>query len=138
MMRTAMMLLALVAGCSGGALPAKADKKPAARDDLVEYATASCFAFQQNGYLKDQGERWAGAVLQHAPGPVAKWTLVADAVKAELARAGVGQGQGEGPQAPTVPMPVMTCWRIATMPSVSRSIDAAVRALAGDYGVEPR
>ncbi len=132
-MRMAIMLSALLAGCSGQSQTVKAETKPAARDDLVQYATASCLAFQQNGYLKDQGERWAGAVMQNARGPVEKWTPVADAVKAELARTGVAQGQGEGPQSPTVPLPVMTCGQIATKPTVSRSIDAAANALIDDY-----
>lgn len=132
-MRSAIVFLALLAGCSGQSKPVKVETKPAARDDLVEYATASCFAFQQNEYLKDQGERWAGAVMQNARGPVEKWTPVADAVKAELTRSGVAQGQGEGPQSPTVPLPVMTCGRIAATPAVSRSIDAAAKAMADDY-----
>lgn len=128
-MRTVIMVVALLVGCSGQPQPAK----PAARDDLVQYATASCFAFQQNPYLKDQGERWAGAVVQNARGPVEKWTPVANAVKAELARSGVAQGQGEGPQAPTVPLPVMTCGRIATTSAVGSAIDGAAQALAEDY-----
>jgi hypothetical protein len=130
----AIMIFALLAGCSGQSQPVKAKTKPAARDDLVQYATASCLAFQQNEYLKDQGERWAGAVMQNAHGPIEKWTPVADAVKAELARSGVAQGRGEGPQSPTVPLPVMTCGRIAATPTVSRSIDAAANALVDDYG----
>lgn len=129
-MRTAVMFVAVLAGCSGQPQPAK----PAARDDLVQYATASCFAFQQNPYLKDQGERWAGAVVQNARGPVEKWTPVVNAVKAELARSGVAQGQAEGPQALTVPLPVITCGRIATTSAVGIAIDRAAKALAEDYG----
>lgn len=137
-MRVAMVFFALLAGCSGQSQPVKAETKPAASDALVQYATASCFAFQQNAYLKDQGERWAGAIMQNARGPIEKWTPVADAVKAELARSGVAQGQGEGPQSPTVPLPVMTCGQIAAKPTVKRSIEAAATALEGDYGVEAR
>lgn len=137
-MRSAIVFLTLLAGCSGQPQPVKAETNPAAHDDLVQYATASCFAFQQNEYLKDQGERWAGAIMQNARGPVEKWTPVADAVKAELARSGVAQGQSEGPQSPTVPLPVMTCGMIATTTAVSRSIDAAAKALAEDYRVEKR
>lgn len=135
-MRMAIMFSALLAGCSGQSQPVKAETKPAARDVLVQYATASCFAFQQNDYLKDQGERWAGAIMQNARGPVEEWTPVADAVKAELARSGVAQGQGEGPQSPTVPLPVMTCGKIVATPAVSRSIDASAKALADDYQKE--
>lgn len=137
-MRKAIVFFALLAGCSGESRPVKAETKPTARDDLVQYATASCFAFQQNDYLKNQGERWASAILQNAHGPVEKWTPVADAVKNALARSGVAQGQGEGPQAPTVPLPVMTCGQIATTPAVSFSIDTAAKALSKDYRQDTR
>lgn len=137
-MRMAIMLFALLAGCSGQSQPVKAETHFAARDDLVQYAMASCFAFQQNEYLEDQGERWAGAVMQNARGPVEKWTPVADAVKAELTRSGVAQGQGEGPQSQTVPLPVMTCGRIADAPSVRKVIDEAGKALMDDYREDKR
>jgi hypothetical protein len=138
MMRMAITILFVLAGCSGDAAPVGAMAPSTVHDDLVAYATASCFAVQPNDYLKDQGQRWAGAIMQGARGAVEKWEPVAAAVKAELASSGVAQGQGEGPMAPTVALPVMTCGTIATTSSVRRSIAVAERALAGDYRAATR
>lgn len=136
MMRAAMMALSLLAACGGHAPSTGAGAPSPLQDDLVAYATASCFTMQQNDYLKDQGQRWAGAIMQGAHGPVEKWVPVATAVKAELARSGVAEGQGEGPMAPAVTLPVMTCGRIATTPGVRQAIEAAATALANDYAVK--
>lgn len=132
-LRAAVLVLTLATGCAASSHPVARHTVPDLRSALVEYATASCLAFQPNEYLKDQGERWAGAIMQNARGPAGKWTPVADAVRAELSRSGVAQGQGAGPQAPTVPLPVMTCGRIAAAPAVHRSIDIATHALVAAY-----
>lgn len=71
--------------------------------------------------------------MQRAHGPAEKWTPVADAVKAELARSGIAQGRGEGPQSPAISLPVMTCGQIANLAAVRRSIETASKALAQDY-----
>ncbi len=131
--RAAVLVLTLVTGCAASPHPVARRTVPDLRGALVEYAAASCLAFQPNEYLKDQGERWAGAIMQNARGPAGKWTSVANAVRAELSRSGVAQGQGSAPQAPIIPLPVMTCGRITDTPSVCRSIDIAAHALATDY-----
>lgn len=133
MMRVAIGLAVLLTAC-GGQTPALSGDAPVAlHDDLIGYATASCLILQDNPYLQDQGQRWAGAIMQGAHGGTEKWAPVAAAVKTEFVTSGVAQGQGEGPQAPTVPLPVMTCARIAAAPVVRKAIDLAARSLAADY-----
>lgn len=104
-----------------------------AERDLVAYASASCFAMQTEPLLKQQGERWAGGVMQRAHGPVEAWTPVADAVRAELKRGGVGLAKPERVDAPPVTLPLMTCGEIADTPAVRRAIDIAVKAMSGYY-----
>ena len=133
MMRQSLIFLVLLGGCGEQPMPAKAETPAVLHEDVVAYAMASCFAYQQNASLKDPGERWAGAIMQRAHGPAEKWTPVADAVKAELARSGIAQGQGEGPQSPAISLPVMTCGQIANLAAVRRSIETASKALAQDY-----
>jgi hypothetical protein len=137
MMRVTLMAFVLLAGCSDRPAPTKTETVSALRDDLVAYAMASCFTYQNNAYLKEQGWRWAGAIMQNAHGPVEKWAPVAAAVKAELARSGIAQGQGEGPRAPTLPLPVMTCGEIAAAPPVRQAVEVAMKALAKDDRATP-
>jgi hypothetical protein len=125
--------LVLLTSCGGHAAPVGVDGPSPLHDDLVGYAMASCLAIQPNDYLKDQGQRWAGAIMQDAHGPVEAWAPVATAVKAELGRSGIARGQGDGPTAAAVPLPVMTCGRIATTPAVRQAIAVAAKALARDY-----
>jgi hypothetical protein len=138
MMRAAIGLAMLLTACGGHGTAPGGDMPAALRDDLVGYATASCLLLQDNSYLQDQGQRWAGAIMQNAHGGVEKWAPVAAAVRAELATSGVAQGQGEGPRAPTTPLPVMTCGRITSTPIVRRAIDLAARSLAADYSAPMR
>ncbi len=135
-MRRAIVVLAVLAGCDGRSAPRETTS--AVREELAHYATASCFAFQRDAYLKDQGQRWAGAIVQNASGAIEPWAPVADAVKRELARSGVAQGQDDGPRSPTIPLPVMTCGRIAAAPAVRRAIDAAATALSQTYSDRQR
>ncbi len=137
-MRVAIGLAILLTACGGRAAAPISDAPAALHDDLVAYATASCLILQDNSYLQDQGQRWAGAIMQNAHGGVEKWAPVAAAVKAQFATSGVAQGQGEGPQAPTVPLPVMTCGRIASTPVVRKAIDGAAKSLAADYPAPAR
>ncbi len=138
MMRIGWAALLLLTGCDGHAAPASTDAASPLQDDLVSYATASCFAIQPDKFLKEQGQQWAEAIMQGAHGPVEAWAPVAMAVKAEIARSGIAQGQGEGPAALPVPLPVMTCGRIATTPAVRRAIAAAAATLAHEYNGTPR
>ncbi len=97
------------------------------------YAAASCFAALPQLFLKQEGEPWAGAVIQRGRGGPEQWIPVVDAVAAELKRAGIVQGQGDGPQSPTMPLPVMTCGEITRAATVRAAIATAHRALAADY-----
>lgn len=123
----------LISGCASapvGGVAAAADQMGL---DMAAYAEASCLAAQKQTYLRDQGERWAGAVIQRGAGPIETWKAIGDAVDKELARSGIAQGQGDGPAAPTVPLPIMTCGEIANMPSVRAEIARAATVLSPAY-----
>lgn len=126
----AALVLTACAGTGSASAPAGAS---ALDRDLAAYASASCLTLQDNAYLRDQGQRWASAVIQRGGGAIEPWTAVADAVAAELRRSGVAEGQPETPSAPGVPLPVLTCGEIAAAPAVAAAITAARTALAPAY-----
>lgn len=137
MIRTRLLPALLAGSCAvtAGAAPAPS---PSLLRDLDAYAAASCLAALDHPFLKDQGERWAGAVVQRSAGPIAAWRPVADAVRLELKRAGIAQAQGAGPRAPALALPVMTCGEIADAPPVRRAIARAAATLTGAYPRKPR
>lgn len=122
-----------LAGCSASMAMPVPGRALRAERDLVAYASASCFAMQAEPLLKQQGELWAGGVMQRAHGPVEVWTPVVDAVRAELKRSGVGVAKPERVDAPPVTLPLMTCGEIADTPAVRRAIDIAMKAVASQY-----
>jgi hypothetical protein len=129
------LLLLPVGAC---AAPRQAVDQPSALErDVAAYAMASCFAALPQPIFQQQGERWAGAVIQRGHGAIEQWTALAEAVAGELKRTGIAQGQGEGPQAATVPLPVMTCGEITTTPAVRAAMRSAEKGLAIDYGGVP-
>ncbi len=136
-MRQAVAMRALTVAVAIARPATAAPDRSALQRDLVDYAMASCFAAQPDPYLKDQGQRWAGAVMQRAHGPVELWTPVADAVARELGRTGIGGAQPDRPGLPGIPLPVMTCGEITETPSVRMAIETAARALRADYANRP-
>lgn len=133
MIRAIVLAAQPLAAC-GSPAPVPPSTVPSALDrDLAAYAAASCFAALPQPFLKEQGERWAGAVIQRGHGSPEQWIPVADAVAAGVKRAGIAQGQGDGPQAPPVPLPVMTCGEITQAATVRAAIATAHRALTADY-----
>jgi hypothetical protein len=123
----------LLGACAAAPLPVPAAKDDALARDTAAYAVASCLTMVGNPYLREQGELWAGGVIQRGAGPIEAWTPIADAVKAELARSGVGQAKPERPSDPGRPMPVMTCGEIGHAPGVAAAVAKARAALAADY-----
>lgn len=126
------LMLAPVAACHDRSASAPLVSVQLQRD-TIDYAMASCVASQPQPFLKDQGERWANAVIQRGHGAIEHWSRIADAVEIELKRSGIAQGQGDGSQAETVPLPVMTCGEITDRPRVQAAIAIARRTLSSDY-----
>lgn len=132
-----LLLIALLTACAG-APPSRAGEAPGeAAQDAAAYAVASCFAAQPQPFLQDQGNRWAGAIIQRGAGPLETWIGIAEAVKAELASSGIKQGQGDGPSAATIALPVMTCGEIAAAPAVRTALARAIASLEPAYRARP-
>ena len=130
--------ISLAAATLAGAAAHPARDPASAERDLTRYAMATCLAAQDQPYLKDQGRRWAGGLIERGHGPIEAWTPVTEAVAAELARSGMGVSKPDGPFNPSVPMPLMTCGHIADAPTVRAAIDTATKALAADYAAQPK
>jgi hypothetical protein len=127
----------MLGGCVGGpGLDGNAGR--ALARDVAAYATASCFAALDDPFLRDQGQLWAGGVVQRGEGPIEALIPLADAVRAELERSGVGQGKPDGSHAPSKPMPVMTCGEIVHAPAVAAGMARAETALRSAYRARRR
>jgi len=101
--------------------------------DLEGYAMASCLSYVDEAALKDQGDAWASAISQRSHGDFQAFLPVAKAVKAELARTGVGVGHLDGPVGSAFSMPVLTCAEMQDRPTVQRAIATARAKLRRAY-----
>ena len=127
------IVIPTLSGCATAVVSQAQVSSSALIRDTTAYAVASCFSALPDAFLRDQGYRWAGGIIERGSGPMEAWTPIAEAVKAELKRGGIGQGKPEGPDAPNVALPVMTCGEIADAPGVAAAIATVREALAGAY-----
>jgi len=117
---------------SGGSAQAKA--RSALDRDLDDYAISTCLLETDNTALKEQGGRWAGAIVQRSHGPIEAFSLIADAVRAEIKEKGFAQGHDDGPIASgAIAMPMLTCGEMTDQPKVAHAMSKAKAALRRHY-----
>ena len=114
-------------------LPANAYAHDKVRRDVESYAIASCLAYQQQPYLKDQGDGWASAVVQRSKGDINAFTDVAVAVKTEVAKGDMAVIRNEAGPEPDKTLPVAYCVELLDSPSIHAAIEKAIKKLAGSY-----
>lgn len=126
------LVFATLNACAATPVAATAGRD-AARRDVESYAIASCLTYQQQPFLKDQGDGWASAIIQRSKGALDDFTTVAEAVKAEVARGNMVVIRVEtGPEHEKA-LPVAYCFEILHTPSVHAAIDNAMKSLADAY-----
>jgi hypothetical protein len=131
-LQTASCVLFAAAGCAGMSAP-DAEARGTVQRDVEGYAIATCLADQDQPYLKDQGDGWASVIVQRGRGGLEALTVVAAAVKAELAMGDMAVIHNEEGPVKDKPLPVMYCNEIIDTPSVRAAINGAVKKLAPSY-----
>jgi hypothetical protein len=113
---------------------AQAKTRSALDRDLDGYAVSTCLMETDNAALKDQGARWAGAIVQRSHGPIEAFSRVADAVRVEIKENGFAQGHDDGPVATgAISMPMLTCGEVTDQPKVAHAMSKAKAALRKHY-----
>ena len=125
-------LVLAVSGCMT-MLPANVFARDKVRRDVESYAIASCLAYQQQPYLKDQGDGWASAVVQRSKGDINAFTAVAAAVKTEVAKGDMAVIRNEAGPEPDKTLPIAYCVELLDTPSIHAAIEKAIKKLAGSY-----
>jgi hypothetical protein len=116
-------------------LPANTVANNAVRRDVEGYAIASCLFYQQQPYLKDQGDGWASAIVQRSKGDINALTAVGAAVKAEVAKGDMAVIRSETSPTGDETLPIEYCFEIIDSPSVNAAIESAIKKLSASYGV---
>lgn len=121
-----MLLSATIAGCSGG-VGAIDTPKSEALHDVTGYAIASCLTYQENAYLKDQGDAWASVIVQRSSGSIVLLNDVAEVVKQETEKGGMAVMRDE--QGGDKALPLLYCHEIIDRPAVREAIEKSVTSL---------
>ncbi len=128
-------LLLAIPACDSSAREGSAGsnvREPLQRD-IEGYAIASCFATLDDPRLKDQGQAWAGAIVQRSRGPIEPFIAIFEAVKAEMARIPMAMGRDESNPMVPKPMPVLYCAELIDAPAIRASLSIARRQLLEAY-----
>lgn len=125
---TALVAIALAAPVSAAASRSALDR------DLESYAVASCMIATQIPSLVEQGQGWAGALVERSHGPIEEFHLIATVVEEEIRVSGFAVGHRDAPVASgSVMLHMLTCGEIIDAPRVARAIGRARTALAHAY-----
>ena len=105
----------------------------AASHDLEEYAIASCLFYQQQPFLKDQGDGWASAIIQRSKGKLDGFSAVADAVKMEISKGDMVVIRAENEPGHEKALPVAYCFELLNTASVRLAVEKATKQLESSY-----
>lgn len=105
----------------------------AAKRDVEAYAIASCLNYQNQPYLKDQGDGWASAVIQRFKGELDDLTTVAAVVKAEVLKGDMVVIPDETVPECEMALPVAYCFDILNTPSVHAEVEKSINKLESFY-----
>jgi hypothetical protein len=105
----------------------------AASRDVEEYAIASCLFYQQQPFLKDQGDGWASAIIQRSKGGLDAFTAVADAVKMEISKGNMVVIRAENEPGHEKALPIAYCFGLLTTASVELAVEKATKQIESSY-----
>lgn len=124
-MRALLFLLPLVVtGCAPKVDTIGAPRPEAVRD-LEGYAIASCFTYQAEPYLKDQGDAWASVIVQRTKANLDTLADIAEQVKHETDKGDMARIRDESGAAQDKIVPVLYCGEIIDRPAVRIAIQKA-------------
>ena len=102
--------------------------------DLEGYAIASCMIASRDTVLMEQGQGWAGAIVQRSHGPIEIFSGVSKVVNEKIRVSGFAVGHQDGPvQSNGTKLFMLTCGEIIDQPSIVRAVARARLKLARYY-----
>jgi hypothetical protein len=101
--------------------------------DVEEYAIASCLFYQQQPFLKDQGDGWASAIIQRSKRGLDDFNAVADAVKMEISKGNMVVIRVENEPEHEKALPIAYCFGLLKTASVRLAVEKATKQLEGSY-----
>jgi len=96
------------------------------RRDAESYAMASCFFYQKHPYLKEQGDAWAGTIVQGSQLTIDAMEEIYTAVRQEIAKGKMPVAYSELGDERDRTMPVLYCVEIADNSLICTAIENAV------------
>ena len=120
---------------ASGVLPTGSALARSALDrDLEGYAIASCMIASRDTVLMEQGQGWAGAIVQRSHGRIEIFSGVSKAVDEKIRVSGFAVGHQDGPvQSNRAKLFMLTCGEIVDQPNVARAVARARLQLARYY-----
>jgi len=113
------LFLLIVSGCARHSN----DLQTSVYRDMEGYAIASCLAYQEHPYLKDQGDAWASAVVQGSQLTIGAMIEISDAVRQEVAKGEMAMIRNEAKGVGSKEMPIRYCVEITGKPLIRATID---------------
>lgn len=105
----------------------------AVKRDVEAYAIASCLTYQQQPFLKDQGDGWAAAIIQRFKGELDDLTAVAAVVKTEVSKGDMVIIPDETSPEREMALPIAYCVDILNAPSVRAAVKKSIHKLEDFY-----
>jgi len=102
------------------------DIKTDVRRDAESYAIAACLANQKHPYLKEQGDAWAGEVVQGSQLTIEAMAEISEVVRQEIAKGGMPVAYSELGDERDRTMPILYCVEITENSLVRASIENAI------------
>ncbi len=94
---------------------------------------ASCLFYQQQPFLKDQGDGWASAIIQRSKGELDDFTAVADVVKMEISKGNMVVIRAENEPGHEKALPIAYCFGLLKTASVRLAVEKATKQLEDSY-----
>jgi hypothetical protein len=132
-MRVVLLLLGMAVTCCAVRVDTIGVPRPEVLRDVESYAIASCFTYQTEPYLKDQGDAWASVIVQRMRGSVDVLADIAELVKGENAKGEIAVIRDDTGPGKDKTLPLLYCSELIDRPSVRAAIKKAVVALNPSY-----
>lgn len=105
----------------------------AVKRDVEAYAIASCLTYQQQPFLKDQGDGWASAIIQRFKGELDDLIAVAAVVKMEVSKGDMVIIPDETSPEREMALPIAYCVDILNALSVHAAVRKSINKLEKFY-----
>ena len=132
-MRYPFVLIALILnGCASSIITTESSESTVL-GDVSDYALASCYAFQDEPYLKDQGDAWASVIIQRMKGDPSRLLSLVEVIKQQIDKKSMAVMRSELEPEQDKRLPVLYCNDIVHSTEVEAEIIDSSRKLESAY-----